>query len=336
MTRQTDAVSRCALVIGATGGIGGETARALLQRGWRVRALTRDRDAARAGTQWIGPVEWAQGDAMREADVSAAARSVSVIVHAANPPKYRNWRGLALPMLDNAIKAARASGARVVLPGNIYNYGPDAWPLVTESSPQNPQSRKGAVRVEMEQMLTAAAEDGVRSLIVRAGDFFGPHQPASWFADVMVKPGRPVTSVTYPGVHGVGHAWAYLPDLAETIARLAEIENTLADADVFNFAGHWLADGAEMARVVTRVADAPEAPVRGLPWALMKLAAPFVPFLREILEMRYLWQVPVRLDNAKLVAQIGTEPHTPLDEAVTATLAALGCLQATDRGAAFA
>ena len=42
--------------------------------------------------------------------------------------------------------------------------------------------------------------------------------------------------------------------------------------------------------------------------------------------MRYLWREPLRLDNARLVAFLGAEPHTPLDEAVRETLEGLGCL----------
>ena len=42
----------------------------------------------------------------------------------------------------------------------------------------------------------------------------------------------------------------------------------------------------------------------------MFLGAPFVTFMREALEMRYLWQKPLRLDNSKLVSLIGPEPHT--------------------------
>ena len=34
----------------------------------------------------------------------------------------------------------------------------------------------------------------------------------------------------------------------------------------------------------------------------------------------------VRLDNAKLIAFLGAEPHTPLDAAVRASLVELGCL----------
>jgi hypothetical protein len=39
--------------------------------------------------------------------------------------------------------------------------------------------------------------------------------------------------------------------------------------------------------------------------------------------MRYLWNVPAELDNSRLRAVIGAEPHTPLDEAVTTSLSEL-------------
>jgi nucleoside-diphosphate-sugar epimerase len=58
------------------------------------------------------------------------------------------------------------------------------------------------------------------------------------------------------------------------------------------------------------------------------LAAPFVETLRELRRMRYLWNTPVRMDNASLVAALGAEPHTPLDIAVEETLQGLGCLGA--------
>ena len=50
-------------------------------------------------------------------------------------------------------------------------------------------------------------------------------------------------------------------------------------------------------------------------------------------EMRYLCKKPVRLDNTKLVAFLGHEPHTPLDIAVRATLVDLGCIDAAPAAA---
>ena len=313
---------RLALVIGASGAIGGETARALLAHGWRVRALTRDPAKQRASA---GAIEWVKGDAMQRSDVLAAAKGAAVIFHGANPPRYENWATLVLPMLESSIAAAKASGARLLVPGNVYNYGPDALPVLSEDSPQHPLTRKGKVRVAMEEALKTAAHDGVRSLILRAGDFFGPRQPASWVKNMMVTPGKPVTSVIYPGKPNVGHAWAYLPDLAETFAQLADREQALPAFDTFHFGGHWAERGVDFADAIRRVAGKPKAPIKPLPlW--FHLATPFVGFLREAREMRYLWEVPVKLDNAKLRALLGSEPVTPLDEAIATTLRDYGCL----------
>ncbi len=310
---------RTALMIGATGGAGRAVAKALAAHGWSVRAMHRDPERARKSGGEAPSVEWVKGDAMSAADVRTAANNVSLIFHGANPPGYKRWRELAIPMLANAIAAAKASGARLIFPGNVYNFGPDAGAVVDETSPQNPTTRKGAVRVEMEAMLAGAASGGVRSVVVRAGDFLAA-SGGSWFSAAMVKPNAPIRKVTYPGKPNVGHAWAYLPDLAETVAQLAEIEKDLDAFEVFHFGGYWLDPGVEICASVRRAAENPDLPIRAFPWVLVYVASPFVVFMRELIEMRYLWQRPLRLDNSKLIRRLGTEPHTPLDEAVAATL----------------
>ncbi|WP_041741013.1 SDR family NAD(P)-dependent oxidoreductase [Collimonas fungivorans] len=315
-----------ALVLGATGGIGNAMAKKLMQRGWQVRALHRRADQMAASDHDSGIV-WRQGDAMQEQDVIAAADGVSIIVHAVNPPAYRNWAQLVVPMIDNSIAAARASGARIILPGTVYNYGADAFPDLREVSPQNPSTRKGAIRVQLEQRLRQAAQSGVRSLVVRAGDFFGPHMANSWFSQGLVKPGQPVATVSYPGQRGIGHQWAYLPDVAETMMQLIEHEPALAAFDTFHMNGHWDADGTEMVAAIGRVTGQPGLKAKSFPWWLLPLAAPFVPVFRELREMSYLWRQPLRLDNRRLLQLLGSEPHTRLDEALKATLGGMRCLK---------
>ncbi|MBI1261329.1 MAG: SDR family NAD(P)-dependent oxidoreductase [Rhizobiales bacterium] len=320
-------MTRTALIIGATGGIGGETARVFLANGWKVRAVNRHPAKAAQDFASLGPIEWVKGDAMKTEDIVAAANGVSIIIHAANPPGYKNWQGTALPMLESSIAAAQASGARLVFPGTVYNFGPDAFPLLSETSPQHPRTRKGAIRVAMEARLHQATLQGARVLIVRAGDFFGPHGTMNnWFAAGMVKPGKPLKSVTYPGDKKAGHNWAYLPDLAETIMQLVARENELADFEVFHFGGHWFEPGVDMARATRDAACKPAISIKSFPWFAIYLLAPVMETFREMIEMRYLWKKPVRLDNSKLVAFLGAEPHTPIDIALLQTLIGLGCL----------
>ena len=311
-------ITRTALVIGATGSMGREAAAALLRRGWQVRAL--HRDPVKAGVPGSLPVQWIKGDAMNLDDVIAAAQGTEVIVHAANPPNYRNWRGLALPMLDNSIAAAKAHNSLIVLPATVYNFGKDSARRLTENSPQVPTTRKGQVRVEMELKLQKASLYGVRAIVVRAGDFFGPGAGNSWLTRGMVRARGRTRRVLYPGPRAIGHAWAYVPDLAETMARLIECERPMSAYEVFHFRGHWFERGAEMAEKVCAVRGLNNGAIKTFPWWAVRLGAPVLSVFREMLEMRYLWQVPLELDNAKLRSYLGCEPHTAIEAALKATL----------------
>jgi len=309
---------RKALVLGATGGVGSAIAAALLRHGWMVRGM------ARKPRSDSGPIEWVTGDAGNRADVVSAAKGVSIIVHAVNPPDYQNWDKLVLPMIDNTITAALAAGgARIVLPGTIYNFDPANTPVIGPNSPQRPKGRKGMIRVELEQRLEQASPE-IPSLILRAGDFFGPGTRSSWFAQAMIAPGKRVRRIVNPA-RGGGHSWAYLPDLAETFALLLDQPERLRPFERLQFEGIYDATGSRMIDAIRSVAGR-NVPVRAFPWWAMRLLAPFNGFMREAAEIAPYWRHPVRLDNARLVDLIGGEPRTPLEQAVRTSLVDMGCL----------
>lgn len=308
-----------ALILGVTGGVGRALALALHGRGYAIRALARDVAKASATAALPFAVDWRPGDALDRGAVLRAAEDTVVIAHAVNPPGYAKWRELAVPMLANTIVAAQHSGARILFPGNIYAFGPEAGSVIDETSRQNPTTVKGAVRMDMEAMLRHAAGHGVRSLIVRAGDFFGPQVLNSWFTQALVKGGRSAGVIQDLGAPGIGHSWAYAPDLAETFMRLLDRHEALKTHDVFHFQGHWIADGRDMARAVQQEIGA-HVPIRRFFWPQIHLLAPFVTFLRELIEMRWVWRESVRLANGKLEALIGPEPHTPLADAIATCL----------------
>jgi nucleoside-diphosphate-sugar epimerase len=192
--------------------------------------------------------------------------------------------------------------------------------VIDAATPQNPRGRKGAIRAEMERRLADAAPD-VPSLILRAGDFFGPGAQQSWFTQALAP--APLTCIVNPGRPGVGHGWAYLPDLAETFVRLLDLpEGALARAERLQFGGFWDHDGRQMVDMIRRAAGRPGLHEYRFPWWLMRLIAPFGGFPREVVEVAPFWRHPVRLDNARLIALLGEEPATPIAEAVRHSLGA--------------
>jgi nucleoside-diphosphate-sugar epimerase len=311
-----------ALILGISGGFGQAVAAALAQRGWGIRALSRRPADRRPPLPY--PVEWQMGDALDAASVRQAAEGATLIVHGVNPPDYQRWREDGLPMLAHTIAAAKESGATILFPANIYVFSSTSPPRVDESAVREPQSRKGQVRLEMEHMLEQAArEHGIPVIALRAGDFFGPGITNSWFAQAMAKGGfsaKVIRTLTPPGI---AHAWAYVPDLAEAFARLVERRQTLPTFTLAHFAGHADMTGRDMAEAVARVISRGNVPIRPFPWFTFWLGALFVPFLREALEMRWLWKTSITLENGQLRHLIGEEPHTPLDNAVRAALAAV-------------
>jgi nucleoside-diphosphate-sugar epimerase len=81
-----------------------------------------------------------------------------------------------------------------------------------------------------------------------------------------------------------------------------------------------------MTHAIQRVIGSSNIKVSRFPWALVTLLSPFKTLFREMREMRYLWEEPLRLDNSHLVKVLGAEPHTPLEQAVRETLHGLKCL----------
>ena len=80
-------------------------------------------------------------------------------------------------------------------------------------TPERPDTRKGRIRVAIEAEMRERAPRGLRSAVLRAGDFFGGAGSGSWF-DLVIAKSAAAGKLVYPGPLDVPHAWAFLPDLA--------------------------------------------------------------------------------------------------------------------------
>lgn len=288
-------MTQTVLVLGASGHFGSQAARAFAAAGWTVKPFQR-------GT-----------------DMTAAAKGVDLIVNALNPPNYHAWDRLIPEITRDVIAAGLASGATVLVPGNVYVYGdqPGPWGANT---PHRPVARKGAIRAKMEAEYRAATTQGLRVIILRGGDFIDPTSPKSFWNMVALKSvakGR-ITNATAPGTT---RAYAYLPDMARAAAALADIRANLpAFADI-PFAGYTLRF-EDIAAHLERLSGK-KMRLTPFMWWFMRLAGPFWELARELNEMRYLFRTSHSLDPAPLAALLPDFRLTPLDEVLRAELATL-------------
>jgi uncharacterized protein YbjT (DUF2867 family) len=200
------------LILGANGRFGAAAAQAFAAAGWTVLAQARRAPAALpAGAQHL---------AIALADTAALTRAAAgarAVVYAVNPP-YTAWHTDVLPLARMGMELASGLGARFMLPGNVYNFGEGMPARLTEDTPQRPTTVKGGIRCELEAELAARAAQGLGSVVIRAGDFFGGGT-GSWL-DLAILKSIAKGRLVYPGPLELPHAWAYLPDLARAfVAR---------------------------------------------------------------------------------------------------------------------
>ena len=301
---------RKVLIIGITGNFGSHVAQAMARKGWSIRTLMRD--PQKLPERFRG-AEVVPGDVSDLDAVRRAADGVELVVYGANTP-YHQWATTAVPWLENVARVAEERGLTIFFPGNVYVFDPADGPEFDEQSPKRPVTAKGRIRQAMEARLQQASERGARVIMMRAGDFIGPHSKSAWLQQ-LIKPTNTGYALLSPGPRTLPHTWCYLPDLALAVAELAERRQQLPAFAVYHFRGHCVSI-EEMAKAI-RTATGQEVTVKPFPWWFLKIGAAFSPMLRSVTEMRYLWDVEINLDDARLRATLGgVVPHTELGEAL--------------------
>jgi nucleoside-diphosphate-sugar epimerase len=327
-----------AIVLGARGRFGLAAVQAFSRAGWQVLAQTRPGAVPPAAASHLPGVHWLGIDLADSAGIARAARAMGasadteVVVHALNPSAYTlgAWRREVLPLAQAALAVLRQlhagnPAARLLLPGNLYNYGEGAPIQLNEHTPMQASTVKGRLRTEMEALLERS---GLPVAVIRAGDFWGSGS-GSWF-DLFVAKSLAKGQLQHPGHRHIATNWAYLPDLARAFVAVAQQAKRLPRFEQLQFAGRnlsgqdWLDTLQPIAQAQGWIAASEPLRWKPFPWWALRLAAPVAPLFRSLLEMRYLWNQPHSLDNRKLVACIGAEPATPLPVAARQALVDLG------------
>jgi nucleoside-diphosphate-sugar epimerase len=317
------------LVLGA-GGVGRTTTAALVALGHTVTL------ASRSGRVTDRPWEADHPDAVEVVAVDAAdarqltplAKGAASIVNAVNPPSYTTWDTDWPPVAKATLEAAEATGAGLIIIGNLYGYGHVDGPM-REGDPLRPAGHKGRLRADMWTEALARHEAGrLRATELRSSDYFGPGTTprTSYLNDIVVDrvlAGR--TPFVPVGRPDAPHSWTYVPDVGVLAARVATGDDgwgrpwhvPTAAARTFD----------EAAADVARIAGVPPKRVRFLPRVLGTAAGVVIPFMREVRETRHQFERPFVLDTSLTERTFGLAP-TPWEDALAATIASR-----RDRGA---
>jgi nucleoside-diphosphate-sugar epimerase len=321
---------RTALVLGAAGRLGAAAVQAFAAAGWTVLAQARRPQALPAGARVLAlPLQDSAG-------LAAAAAGARVVVYGVNP-LYTRWDQEMLPLARQGMDIAERLGATFMLPGNVYNFGEGMPALLHTTTPARPSTRKGELRVQLEDELRQRAAAGrLGAVVLRAGDFFGAGG-GSWL-DLAIAKDIARGKLAYPGPLDTVHAWAYLPDLARAFVAVAE-QAPAAPFQCLHFAGHAVTGREFIAALEQAAAGLGLQPPDGwrhgsLPWGLMRVLGLVNPMVRELVRMSYLWRVPHALDGSALQQAVGPLAATPLVAALRAALQAQGVGAAAPAGPA--
>lgn len=303
-------------LVGAAGAIGHSIADALEREGRRYRVVGRDleRLTKSFGSDPLAEiVGWNPND---PESVRRAMRGVDTAIYLVGVPYDRF--DLHPVVMRQALEGACAENVeRMVLIGTVYPYGLPQTSKVAEQHPRRPNTFKGRMRKEQEDLLMDADADGrIRGTVLRLPDFYGPGVEKSYL-DSLFQAAAHGGTANMLGPIDTPHEFLFVPDAGEVIVALADKPE--AYGHFWNLAG---AGEITQREIIQRVFDLagrkPKFRVAGK-WTLRALGL-FNPLMREIAEMNYLLTNPVLMDDSALHGLLGNIQKTPYKTGLKLTL----------------
>lgn len=297
------------IVFGASGALGSAIVHHLLAEGLPVRAASRDVERA-AGVLPEG-IDIVQCDAIDGTNVMAAAHEAKVIYNCMYVGDQMK------EVTGNLMTAARETGATLVNPSNGLVYGPLQQTPANEEHPQEPTSRRGVMRKEIDDMLLEAHDKGeIQVVIPRLSTFYGAHVAGTFIAGVFeaAKLGR---AATWLGKLDQPHGLLYLPDAAAACVLLATNDATWGQAWHVPGAGP-MTGSAFISKVFETFGQTPKMMARGK--MFFQFIGIVAPRTRDMVEVMYQFEQPFVLDGSKFADTYTNFEYTSHDIGIKDTV----------------
>jgi nucleoside-diphosphate-sugar epimerase len=232
----------------------------------------------------------------------------------------RTWQRDWPRVIDNLLAAARVHRFTLVFFDNVYPYGPAPLQVpMTEDHPQQPPSRKGKVRKALDDtLLRAMRDEGLRLVIGRCADFYGPGVRNSMLYAAAIErqlQGKPAQWLGNPDLL---HSTTYTIDAARALVRLALDEGAHGRVWHLPTAEKALSSRA-LLEYTARQLGAPSR-VQVMPRLMLHALALFMPLLREVREMLYQNEHDYVFSSAKFMHRYPDFRITPHEQGLDAML----------------
>ncbi|OEH93374.1 SDR family NAD(P)-dependent oxidoreductase [Bacillus solimangrovi] len=301
-----------ALVLGATGGMGSAIVEELAKREVEVVAFARSEKKLNNWFANFDSVTPYVGDVFDQASLSKAAEDVDIIFHAINIP-YQDWEEKQPKLMQNIIEIAQQKGAKLAIVDNIYAYGRSEGLLVKESKQKNPHTKKGKIRLQLEEMIKNSS---VLFFIAHFPDFYGPRAENTlvhYTLQSIVDNKRAM----FVGNQQIAREYMYTPDGARAMVDLAERDDVFGQN--WNISGSGVITGEEVVRIASEHMRYKKK-VLTVKKSHVRLLGIVDKFMREYVEMFYLNEQPVVLDGEKYEMKVGSLKKTPYKQGIENTL----------------
>lgn len=301
-------IPRRTAVVGATGPTGSQLVDELLERGRRVRVVSRNLN--RLERQFEGlDVETRAADALDPEATRRAIDGCDLVVDCIGlPPSNMDQHPETARVLADA---ARHIGARCLQVSSYWAFLPTDREVLDESSPRvgdHPYYRR---RREAEDVMLSAG-----AAVVHLPDFFGPRVHTSTVQRALEEAasGGPIRCIGSPRNRREA---GFIPDLMRTVADLCEHE--AAYGTDWGIPGVGPVSPSEVAEIASEHLGR-EVAVKGAPPWMLKILGMFSSQIREAIPLVDHYARPVRYDTSKLRGLLGELQTTPYDRAVPITL----------------
>jgi nucleoside-diphosphate-sugar epimerase len=303
-------------LFGAAGAIGGTIAAELRKRNRPYRVVGRGRaelERVFGSDPNAEIVTWNPDD---PASVRGASRCVDTIFYLVGVPY---WQFELHPQLmRKTLEGAIAEDVQhIVLIGTVYPFGRARTERVSEDHPRDPHTYKGRMRKEQEDLVLSAGASGkIRGTILRLPDFYGPGIDKSFLASAFqaaVKGGR----AQLVGPIDTPHEFVFVPDVGPVALALSEEPRAYGRA--WNFGGPGtITEQAFVERIFQEAGREPKFIVANK--TILRVMGLFNPLMREMVEMNYLFQTPVIMDDSAIHGLLGNIHKTTYETGIRETL----------------